>query len=355
MVNYRVRSWSLLNLVNDINEKRLIPDAYFQRDLVWREIHKKEFIETILAGLPFPQLFISKGKVDLVEMKTVSCIVDGQQRSNAIIEFINGNFSVHGKLYRELEDIVRTNFLKYEIAIIELDLENDDPRVQEIFQRINRTSNSLRGIEKQASQYATSDFMLVAKLISNQIDLNAESNEYFKEDPRIPPSFYEWAKKIKVPKTQELFTSSNIFTSLEISRKTNLSYALNIMSTMHGGIYHRNEKANSYLEDFSECFAERDNLLYTLEKASLVFYKLKFSKKSYWNNKANFFSVIIALTETLKANQNINIENFKLLLNDFEANTPDEYKIAAIEAVNNLRERRVRHQFIIEMLNKCLV
>lgn len=62
MLDYRVRSWSLLNLVNDIRERRLVPDAYFQRDLVWREIQKKDFIETILLGLPFPQLFISKGK-----------------------------------------------------------------------------------------------------------------------------------------------------------------------------------------------------------------------------------------------------------------------------------------------------
>ncbi|EMU03663.1 hypothetical protein ABNIH10_14736, partial [Acinetobacter baumannii ABNIH10] len=42
MLDYRVRSWSLLNLVNDIRERRLVPDAYFQRDLVWREIHKKD-------------------------------------------------------------------------------------------------------------------------------------------------------------------------------------------------------------------------------------------------------------------------------------------------------------------------
>ncbi|WP_139045254.1 DUF262 domain-containing protein, partial [Pseudomonas amygdali] len=79
MVEYRVRSVSLLNLVNDIRAGRLIPDAYFQRNLVWRDVHKREFIKTILLGLPFPQIFISKGKVDVKTMSTVSCIVDGQQ------------------------------------------------------------------------------------------------------------------------------------------------------------------------------------------------------------------------------------------------------------------------------------
>ncbi|RDF32196.1 DUF262 domain-containing protein, partial [Acinetobacter baumannii] len=90
----------------------------------------------------------------------------------------------------DLDDIERTNFLKYEIAVIELDLENDDLQVQEIFERINRTANSLRGIEKQASHYATSDFMLTANLLSDQIDLTAENNEYFKEDLRIPSDYY---------------------------------------------------------------------------------------------------------------------------------------------------------------------
>lgn len=78
MIDYRVRSISLLSLRNELKAERLVPDAYFQRNLVWREIHKKEFIKTILLGLPFPQIFISKGKVDVDTMSTISCIVDGQ-------------------------------------------------------------------------------------------------------------------------------------------------------------------------------------------------------------------------------------------------------------------------------------
>ena len=61
MVDYRVRSISLLDLVNDVRSGKLIPDAYFQRNLVWRDVHNKDFIKTILLGYPFPQIFISKG------------------------------------------------------------------------------------------------------------------------------------------------------------------------------------------------------------------------------------------------------------------------------------------------------
>lgn len=355
MLDYRVRSWSLLNLVNDIRERRLVPDAYFQRDLVWRDIHKKDFIETILLGLPFPQLFISKGKVDLIEMKTISCIVDGQQRTNAIIEFIDNKFLVKDKFFKDLNDSDRTNFLKYEIAIIELDLENDDPKVQEIFQRINRTSNSLRGIEKQASQYATSDFMLTAKLLANQIDLTADSDEYFREDPRIPTEYYNWARNQKIIKSQELFTATNLFTSLEISRKNHLTYVLNILASLENGIFHRNEKSNEYLDEYSENFPNKNELIRIFEMTSSFYLKLKFPKKSYWLNKANFYSLFYALAKNIREEKQIDIIKLKENLETFFETIPDEYKNSATEGVNNLRERRIRNQYIENIINNSLV
>ena len=205
MIDYRVRSVSLLNLVNDVKKGRLIPDAYFQRNLVWRELHNKDFIKTILLGYPFPQIFISKGKIDVASMSTISCIVDGQQRTNAIIKFIDNQYEVDGRYYNNLSEEEKSNFLKYEVAVIELDLENDDPKVQEIFQRINRTSNSLSIIEKMASEYSTAEYMLVAKLLANEIELDFDATqEDLREDPNIPKEFFVWAKKQKVNKQRQV-------------------------------------------------------------------------------------------------------------------------------------------------------
>lgn len=144
-----------------------------------------------------------------------------------------------------MTELEQTNFLKYEVAVIELDLNNDDPRVQEIFQRINRTSNSLTAIEKIASEYSTSDYMLVAKLICNQIDIE-EDVDNFKEDPNIPKEFHKWPNTKKVKKSQTLFTDKNIFTVREISRKVHLQYTLNIMTSVVTGIFNRNEKVNEF-------------------------------------------------------------------------------------------------------------
>ncbi|MDH6303883.1 hypothetical protein M2459_000215 [Parabacteroides sp. PF5-5] len=347
MVDYRVRSISLLDLVNDIRSGKLIPNAYFQRNLVWRDVHNKDFIKTILLGFPFPQIFISKGKVNISTMTTVSCIVDGQQRTNAIAKYIDNQFEVDGKYFEDLNEIEKTNFLKYEIAVIELDLNNDDPKVQDIFQRINRTSNSLSSIEKMASEYSTSEYMLVAKLLCDQININVqEANENFKEDPNIPREFYEWANTVKIKKCQSLFTGKNVFTAREISRKVHLQHTLNIMSTILSGFFNRNDKTSDLLNDYFYDFDKKNEIIRLFEQVSSIFLDFKFNPKSFWHSKSNFFSLFIVICNNMSYIKD-NFEEVRSNLINFESNAPEEYRLAAAEAVNNKKERQLRNDMIL--------
>lgn len=350
MIEYRVRSVSLLNLVNDIRGGRLIPDAYFQRNLVWREAHKRDFIETILKGFPFPQIFISKGKVDVETMSTVSCIVDGQQRCNAIAGFIDGAFEANGFTYSTLSETQKSDFLKYEVAVIELELENDDPKVLEIFQRINRTSTSLTSIEKLASQYSTSEFMLVAKLLTDHISLERESDDDFREDPNIPDEFYDWAKKRRVKNFQKLLNDKGIFNVHEIARKTNLMLTLNVMAAHLSGFSKRNEKATELLNDYAFTFPGRDEVTTRLDDAAEFILKLGYRGKSYWMNKANIFSLLVAIAGIKQDGLNIEPARARVALDDFEANLPADYRQSAAEAVNGLKERQTRHNYLRELL-----
>ena len=51
MTKYHVRSRELIDLVNEIKSKRLIMSPYFQRNLVWRQIHKVDFTIFFLTTL----------------------------------------------------------------------------------------------------------------------------------------------------------------------------------------------------------------------------------------------------------------------------------------------------------------
>lgn len=352
MIDYRVRSVSLLNLVNDVKKGRLIPDAYFQRNLVWRELHNKDFIKTILLGYPFPQIFISKGKIDVASMSTISCIVDGQQRTNAIIKFIDNHYEVDGRYYNNLSEEEKSNFLKYEVAVIELDLENDDPKVQEIFQRINRTSNSLSIIEKMASEYSTAEYMLVAKLLANEIELDFEATqEDLREDPNIPKEFFIWAKKQKVNKFQSLMTEKGIFTTRDIARKVHLMHILNMMSTVLTDFFNRNEKTTSLLNDYGIDFYDKNEIINRFEKTAEIILKLKIKQKSMWYNKSNSFSLIIGIANLGDEIDNLNLDELKSNLDQFEQNIPGDFKLASTEGVNNKKEREIRNSYIIQILD----
>lgn len=350
MIEYRVRSVSLLNLVNDIRAERLIPDAYFQRNLVWREVHKRDFIETILKGLPFPQIFISKGKVNVESMSTVSCIVDGQQRCSAIVGFIEGDFDVDGKTYSTLPEIQKSEFLKYEVAVIELELENDDPKVQEIFQRINRTSTSLTSIEKLASQYSTSEFMLVGKLLVDQIRLDRTGDDDFREDPNIPDDFYTWGKKQRVKSFQKLVNERGVFTTQEIARKANLMHVLNVMAALLSGYSNRNEKATELLDDYALTFPARDEISTRMESAAEFILKLGFRAKAYWLNKANMFSLLVTIATLQKEGLAFNPSHVRVALEKFEKALPADYKLAAAEAVNGTKARQLRGDYLRKLI-----
>src|SRR5262245_17599459 len=58
---------------------------------VWPDAARSFLIETILLGFPMPKLFIRQ-KTDVRSKTTTKEVVDGQQRTNAILEFFRGAF-----------------------------------------------------------------------------------------------------------------------------------------------------------------------------------------------------------------------------------------------------------------------
>lgn len=349
MIRYQVRSKELIDLVNEIKSQRLILSPYFQRHLVWRIVHKVDFIKTILLGLPFPQIFIAKGSIDLESMTTTSCIVDGQQRMSTIVEYIAGQFKVESKYFKELSPETQEEFLKYQIPIIDLDLYNEAPEIKEIFQRLNRTFYALNAIEKFSTEYAASEFMLFAKHLTGELRVQSDDDDdaALIVDPTIPLEFIDWAKDLDAPFFKKLIVEGNIFTPYELSRQIHLMYTLNILATFIGGIYTRNDLVSRYLDEFKELLNDKNKILERFELTSKTILMLELDPNSYWFNKANMFTLFTLLNKTP-------IEkiphNLREKLMTFESNIPPDYQIAAKEGVNNRKERLTREQYLKELL-----
>lgn len=293
-------------------------------------------------------IFISQGEINIETMTNVACIVDGQQRCDAITSFVDGKFSVDGQYFHELSEEQKTKFFKYEIPVCELDILNTDEKVLDIFKRINRTSNSLTNIEKTASEYGSSYFMLVAKLLSSQLvmpDQDALSDD-ITIDPNIPEDFISWAQGVKYTSLSELMSLNSIFSARDIARKVNLQYVLNLMCTFQDGFYNRNDNIENNLSLYLDEFDGKDILLDNFEKVAEFYLSLELSEKSIWFNKANFFTLFIVLSNQLSEKQKLpSINKTSSFLSDFIPS--EEYKLAAKEAVNNVKERKLRNEYML--------
>lgn len=344
MIKYSVRSRQLIDIVGDIKRKKIIVSPYFQRNLVWRLIHKQDFIKTILLGYPFPQIFLAKGGIDVDELTSTSLIVDGQQRTTSIIEFIDGEFEVDGNFFNDLSREVKDGFLTYEIAIIELQMESDAPEIKEVFQRLNRTFYSLTNIEKLATEYAPSEFMLVAKLLTKDLVLKTPKDDH-SIDPNVPESFIKWGLKNNPGNFNDLILNNKIFSSYEISRKVPLMTVLNILATIERGFFNRNVPS-SMLDEYAENYSNKEEVVSRLEIIAKKYIEIGLKEDSYWLNKTNFFSLIVFFYNNYDMFNSTSVKNLKRILTNAEKNIPEDYQLAAKEAVNGKKERILRDTYL---------
>lgn len=143
---------------HDRGELVLSPD--FQRRRVWTLRAKSYLIDTIVRGMPIPQVFIRQ-IVHPSLRRTVREVVDGQQRLSTIIDFIDRKFTilpVHNpelarKPYDNLPEGIQRGILEYPLTVNVLN-GNNDAEVLEIFSRINAYSITLNRQEKLNAEYS---------------------------------------------------------------------------------------------------------------------------------------------------------------------------------------------------------
>ena len=361
-LKYQVRSREIVDLVSAMRSNRLTLSAYFQRNLVWRDTHKRDFIDTILMGFPFPQVFLARGPINLETMNASTCVVDGQQRLTAIREFIAGDLEVNGKKFTDLPDRTREEFLKYEVPVIDFDLEASDPRLKDIFKRLNRTFYALSTIEKIASEYSASQFLLVARILSGDFTSEAAQDEReieedmfpdqaaedearleknaFLVDPGVEDSTLQWLNERADGPFSQLMGEEKIFSYYEAQRKVPLMFVLNLMATLIAGYFNRNAKVKDYLERYNSEFPQADDIIDRLNTAARHVVSMNLPDRSMWWNKANFFSLCVEVAKNLDTLRPASEGSAALLA--FEQNVPEDYSLAAREAVNNRNQRLLR-------------
>src|SRR5437016_5649113 len=150
----------------------------FQRNPVWTDAQKKYLIDTILRGLPIPELYMQ----DLVDEHGTQkyIIVDGQQRSRAFLEFIEGRFPLNpedspewGEVsFEELPATEKQKIFRYKFVVRTLP-EMPEEQLRDIFKRLNRNVVALNAQELKHATY--SGFFIKA------VEREAEANSFWAE------------------------------------------------------------------------------------------------------------------------------------------------------------------------------
>lgn len=254
-------SKKISDLVDLIKRERLILQPEFQRNLVWTAKHKEAFIDTILKGLPFPEIYIAQKGVDLDTLKTQEVVVDGQQRLSSICEYIqDSNFCKNIKKYSELSYDEKIAFLNYDVTI--RDLKDASPEIiKDIFRRINQTKYNLSPIEIQHAIY-DGEFISTGYNILDRLG----------------------------------FQKLIIFNESEISRMSDLNFILLLMATHEeGGYYTGNTKTEQYIITFNDEYPNKDIIATKLDAIFNTIADLQLNEYSIWYRKSNFFTLVIEL------------------------------------------------------------
>lgn len=108
-------------IITLVKEGKIVPRPEFQRRLVWSREDKNHFIDTLLRGYPFPEIYLADGEVDLDTGEGTQLLVDGLQRVNTIVQYFSADPDL--KLtsvpnYNDLDKDQKQNFLQYDMDLL---------------------------------------------------------------------------------------------------------------------------------------------------------------------------------------------------------------------------------------------
>ncbi len=148
----------------------------FQRNLVWNPEQQSFLIDTVLRGLPVPEVYVQKATSDDgTDEHTV--VVDGQQRITALLKFLNGRLVLigddelgprwKGKRFAELDNELKRRFRTFELVARQLP-NLDEAVLREVFRRLNKTVESLEPQELRHAAYSGPLIGLLEKAAAQQ-------------------------------------------------------------------------------------------------------------------------------------------------------------------------------------------
>lgn len=311
-------------LINMVKEETLIPRPEFQRRLVWTHKDKDHFIDTILRGYPFPEIYLADGSVDLDSGAGTQLLVDGLQRVSTILEYFDASPNLRLLTvppYRELEEEAKRAFLQYDVAVRDLGSVHRD-EIVEVFKRINATKYSLLDIEVNNAIYA------------------GELKQY--------------ADRLAA---DDFFISNGVFNARDFKRMGDLRYALTLVITLLRGYFNRDDAFGELLDRYNDEFELEQSIDQRIRRCIDLVSECGFDRRCRIWKKADLFTILVELDRLAESGHPLPqpSELIEILTNFYGqiensgmdgGGVPGIYYKAAIQATND-KVNRLRRAHII--------
>ena len=253
----------------------------YQRKPVWAARQKCYLIESILMGLPIPEIYVQTTTTPTGE--TNHAIVDGQQRIRAVLQFVgsetdpdeqeNNKFTLDkltpGSPWRDvsfasLPDSEKKKFFSYVFAVRYLNTDSDD-EVRDMFRRLNQFLTPLNAQELRNATYMGPFVQLVLKL---------------SDDPY-------WAEN-------KIVSAASIRRSGDVQFVSEL--VIGVLHGPQGGSPQIIDEYYRQYEDYEEEFPEEEKAHSLFNKTLATIQRvLPNIKDTRWNNKTDFYSLFVAI------------------------------------------------------------
>lgn len=332
----------------------LLVDNTYQRRSVWSEKDKVRLIETVLLKLIIPVLFFWKAETDPETGKSITHIVDGQQRINAICSFIDNEFKLKpqflldktakekfgNKYFRDLDQEDKRAFWNYQLMVIDIDPEATREDIITMFNRLNLTDYSLNDQEKRNS--VSGEFASLARELS----------------------------------TLPIWDERHLFTVPDVRRMKDVEFCASLVLLYRKGIIDQTDQSalNNAYEDlqteYTDAEADKQAVVEAINLVSLFFTTdevTKFLKKK--TQLYTLFSVVFFMRRngmTVLDEHKDNLCNFVKLYSVFgndidlvDTTTTSEkvlldwlkkYKLASSEGLNKHTNRMIRFNVLKDFL-----
>lgn len=263
----------------------------YQRNPVWMARQKCFLIESVLKGIPIPEVFVQSSTDE--NGTSEYAVVDGQQRIRALLQFVGADgdadqleydkFTLdkleatsdwYGKSFDDLSTADKKKFYSYELAVRYLTSDSEED-MKEMFRRINTFTAALKPQELRNATYGGPFAQLAIKYADDYGDF---------------------------------LTENRTITAAAIRRMTDVEYVAELLiGLLHGPQGGQSSTIDDYYKQYEDNEEEfprergvRKSFLRTMTQIEEYLPDLRDTR---WRNKSDFYSLFVALASAWESGE----------------------------------------------------